>query len=222
MQLIGQYDSPFTRRVGIVLQRYALAFVHSPLSVWADAEQLARYNPLRRVPTLVLDDGTALVESWAILDVLDEWVGPERALLPARGPVRQEGMRISALGSGLADKAVSLFYEPLLRDSPSRIWIERCHTQIRDTLDRLESERAGRATDFWLGDSLSHADIAVACALRFTDEAHPGLFDPQRWPHLAAHSRRCEALPEFVAISQPILVNVGKGDSAGQGETGGA
>jgi glutathione S-transferase len=147
-------------------------------------------------------------------------VGPERALLPARGPVRQEGMRISALGSGLADKAVSLFYEPLLRDSPSRVWVERCHTQIRDTLDRLEADRAGRATDYWLGDSLSHAD--VACALRFTDEAHPGLFAPKRWPHLAAHSRRCEALPEFVAISQPILVNLDEGAGARPGETGGA
>ncbi len=62
MFLIGQYDSPFVRRVAIALRLYGLAFEHKPWSTFGDAETIAPYNPLRRVPTLVLDDGEALIE----------------------------------------------------------------------------------------------------------------------------------------------------------------
>ena len=85
MQLIGQYDSPFVRRVAIAMTLYELPFRQLPLSVWADADELARWNPLRRVPTLVLDDGECLLESFAILDAIDEMVPPERALIAAAG-----------------------------------------------------------------------------------------------------------------------------------------
>jgi len=91
MILIGQYDSPFVRRVGIALGTYGLAFEHRPWSVWGDAEKIAAHNPLRRVPTLLLDDGTALVETFAILDTIDELVPAQRALLPRSGPARRDG-----------------------------------------------------------------------------------------------------------------------------------
>src|SRR5205807_9142459 len=106
MFLIGQYDSPFVRRVAIALRLYGLAFEHRPWSTFGDADKIARYNPLRRVPALVLDDGEALIESTAILDFLDELVGPDHAMIVARGPVRRHHLKICALGSGLADKAV--------------------------------------------------------------------------------------------------------------------
>jgi glutathione S-transferase len=51
---------------------------------------------------------------------------------------------------------------------------------------------------------IGHADIAVACALRFTGEAHAGVFDDVRHPALAAHAARCEALPLFAEIVQPL------------------
>lgn len=72
MFLIGQYDSPFVRRTAIALRLYGLPFEHKPWSTFGDAEQVAAYNPVQRVPTLVLDDGEALIESSAILDYLDE------------------------------------------------------------------------------------------------------------------------------------------------------
>jgi glutathione S-transferase len=203
--LIGQYDSPFVRRVAIALRHYGIAYEHRPWSVWSDADQIARYNPLLRVPTLVQDDGTVLVESWVILDVVDELAGPARALLPRSGPARHHGLRIAALATGFADKAVSLLYEPLLRDAPSPVWIARCQRQIADTLDLLEKELGGRAC--FVGDSLSHADVAVACAIRFTREAHAEAFDFARWPRLAAHSARCEELEPFRAIVQPLVVS---------------
>jgi glutathione S-transferase len=208
LTLIGQYDSPFVRRVAVALRRYGLAYQHRPWSVWSDAEELARVNPLRRVPVLLLGDGTALVESGAILDLLDELAGAERALIPRAGGARRDALRICALATGLADKAVSLFYEPLLRAEPSETWSARCRRQIADTLDALEADRAPRATPYWFGEALGHADIAAACALRFAREAHPGLFDERRWPALAAHAARCEALDDFRAVAQPIVVKL--------------
>jgi glutathione S-transferase len=210
MVLIGQYDSPFVRRVAIALRRYQLPYEHWPWSVWADADRIARFNPLRRVPVLVLDDGVPLVESSAILDTLDDLVGPDRALLPRTGPVRRDGLRICALATGLADKAVVLLYEHVLRtqDRRSLVWVSRCQAQIRDALTALERDRQTRPTPFWLGADPGHADIAVACVLRFLSEAHPTLFRPTDTPALAAHAARCEALPEFQEIQQKLDVQV--------------
>ena len=205
MILIGQYDSPFVRRVAIALRLYGMPFEHRPWSTFGDGEQVARYNPLRRVPTLVLDDGEVLIESMAILDHLDEVAGPNAALIARRGPERRRALRICALGTGLADKAVSLFYERTFHPEPSQRWIDRCKAQIGDVLAVLDGERAGREGPYWAGTAIGHPDIAVACALRFVGEAHAGSFDLGRYPALRAHAERCEALPVFQEIAQPFL-----------------
>ena len=83
MILIGQFDSPFVRRVAIALRLYDLPFEHRPWSTFGDADKIAPYNPLRRVPTLVFEDGEVLIESTAILDYLDEVVGPSKAMIAA-------------------------------------------------------------------------------------------------------------------------------------------
>jgi glutathione S-transferase len=204
MILIGQYDSPFVRRVAIALRLYALPFEHRPWSTFGDADKIAPYNPLRRVPTLVLGDGEALIESTAILDYLDELVGPEKAMIAARGPERRHGLKICALVAGLGEKAVSLLYERVLRKDQSKIWVERCEAQIGGVLEVLEKERARIATPYWFGERIGHADVAVACVLRLTVEAHPVLFDDTRHPALATHAARCEALPAFQEIVQPL------------------
>ena len=66
------------------------------------AIRIAPFNPLRRVPTLVLDDGEALIESSAILDHLDEIVGPSRAMIADAGPARRHALKVCALATGLA------------------------------------------------------------------------------------------------------------------------
>src|SRR6202008_2015847 len=83
MILIGQYDSPFVRRVGIALTLYGLPFEHRPWSTFGDADKVRPYNPLVRVPTLVLDDGEVLIESHSILDHIDSLVPADRRLFPA-------------------------------------------------------------------------------------------------------------------------------------------
>ena len=79
MLLIGMFDSPFVRPVAVSLKLLDIPFEHANWSVGKDYERIREFNPLVRVPTLVLDDGTALVECAAILDHLDETVGPARA-----------------------------------------------------------------------------------------------------------------------------------------------
>jgi glutathione S-transferase len=204
MILIGQYDSPFVRRVAIAMRLYGLAFEHRPWSTFAEGDRIAPFNPLRRVPTLVFEDGEALIESSAILDYLDELVGPEQAMIAESGPERRHALKICALATGLGDKAVSLVYERVLRKDPSKIWVERCEAQIGGVLEVLEAERAAIATPYWFGERIGHADIAVACVLRFTGEAHPGLFDEARYPALLAHAARCEAPPPFQEIVQKL------------------
>ncbi|MDX9999383.1 MAG: glutathione S-transferase family protein [Phenylobacterium sp.] len=209
MILIGQYDSPFVRRVAVALRLYGMPYEHRPWSVFGDAEEIARYNPLRRVPTLVLDDGEALVESSAILDWLDEQAGPERALIAPSGPQRRATLKVCALATGMGDKAVSLIYEQVVHGRGTPAWVERCRTQIAGVLDALEASR-GEGT-WWFGERPTHADIAVGCVLRFIGEALPGVFDPARWPRLAAHGAACEAHPDFAAVVQPFHVTPPKG-----------
>jgi glutathione S-transferase len=210
MILIGQYDSPFVRRVAVALQVYGLPYEHRPWSVWRDADEIAIHNPLRRVPTLVIGGSEALVDSAAILDAVDDMVEPTRALVPRTGPSRRRALRVCALACGAGDKAVSLLYESLLRDPPSTVWTTRCRAQIAETFDLLEAERHGSTTPFWLGDTLGHADIAVACVLRFTTEAHGDAFDLARWPLLRDLASRCEARPEMQAVVQPLIVTLPK------------
>jgi glutathione S-transferase len=206
MILIGHYDSPFVRRVAIALRFYGMAYEHRAWSVFAQSDEIAAYNPLKRVPTLVLEDGEVLIESGAILDWLDEAAGPERALIAASGLERRQALKVCALATGLADKGVSLVYERAVHNRTTALWVERCQSQIGGVLDALEADRAARPGRWWFGEQINHADVAVACVLRFLCEAHPEVFDRTRWPVLAAHAKACEALPEFTAVLQPFFV----------------
>ncbi|HSZ53320.1 MAG TPA: glutathione S-transferase family protein [Caulobacteraceae bacterium] len=205
MILIGQYDSPFVRRVAVGLRVYGMAYEHRPWSTFGDGDRISEFNPLRRVPTLVLDSGEVLIESFAILDHLDELAGPSRTLIPASGPERREALRVCALATGLCDKMVSLVYERVLHEAVSPTWVSRCETQIGQVLELLEGDRAGRASPYWFGDRLGHPDIAVTCALRFLSEAHPNLAQAGLRPALAAHAARCEALDAFADVVQPFI-----------------
>jgi len=190
MILIGQYDSPFVRRVAIAMRLYGLAFEHQAWSTFGEGDKIAPFNPLRRVPTLVLDDGEALIESTAILDHLDEFVGAGKAMIARAGPPRRRCLKICALATGLGDKAVSLVYERVLRkDQPSKIWVERCEMQIDDVLEVLETERASIASPYWFGEEISHADIAVAACYDLSARPIRDCSTPRAIRHLARTPR---------------------------------
>lgn len=205
MILIGQYDSPFVRRVGIALTIYGLPFEHRTWSAFSDADKLRPYNPLTRVPTLVLDNGETLIESHSMLDYLDSLVPADRAMFPREEPARRQALRVAALATGLGDKAVSLFYEKRLHKEASEAWVERCRTQMSAAFAALEADRAGQSSAYWFGANIGHVDIAVACTLRFIADVHGGLMSMADFPALSEHAQRMEALPVFQLISQPFI-----------------
>jgi glutathione S-transferase len=190
MILIGQYDSAFVRRVGIALRLYDLPFTHRPWSVFGDRDRLMAVNPLGSVPVLLLEDATPLPDSKAILDHLDGLVPAAAQLWPH---------------DGLTDRFVSLFYERRLHQAPSPVLTDRREAQVRATLAALEQARAAAPGDWLFGSRLTHADIALACALRHLRESLPDLFDVYSLPALTAHAARAEGLAVFREISQPFL-----------------
>lgn len=205
MILIGQYDSPFVRRVGIALTLYGLPFEHRPWSVFGETEKIRPLNPLTRVPTLVLDHGEVLVDSPSMLDYLDSLVPADRAMFPRAEPDRHKALKVAALATGLAEKSVSLFYEKRLHREVSDVWVERCRAQIGGVLQALEEDRGRRVGDYWFGDRIGHADIAIACTLRFIGEVHAHVIDLKGFPALEVHATRLEALAVFRTISQPFI-----------------
>jgi glutathione S-transferase len=205
MKLIGQFDSPFVRRVGIALTLYGMEFEHLPFSSFGEWQKFAAHNPLRRVPSLVLDHGEALIDSAAILDHLDEVHGRDRALIAASGPARREALRRIALACGTADKAVSFFYARLFAPSLDPAFVERTEGQIRDGLTALNAECADKSGLWWRSDTLGHDDIAVACVARFLSEAYAHLVSLGDYSALAEHCRAAEALPAFQTINQEFI-----------------
>jgi glutathione S-transferase len=195
MILIGQYDSPFVRRVAISLRILGLGYEHDTRSVFADFDAVRRINPLGRIPSLALDDGNVLIDSAAILDWLDQSAGPQRALIPPAGTERRHVLHRMVLATGVIDKAGAAAYERLIRPAPYRWpeWIARCLTQAAGGLEALEAEQ-------WPASArLDQAEITTACMLRWLQIAVSDMLPPGRYPALEALSARCEARQEFSA-----------------------
>ena len=196
MILVGQYDSPFVRRVAVSLQTLGFAYEHDTRSVFGDFEAMRQINPLGRIPSLVLDGGEMLIDSAAILDWLDQEVGPERALVPAGGAQRRRVLRLMALAAGAIDKIGAATYERVIRPAALRWpeWIERCRIQGEGAIAALAAEP-------WpAGARLDQAQITTACMIRYVRMADPEALPPGRHPSLDALSQSCEALPAFQAI----------------------
>src|SRR5262245_50924061 len=185
--LVGQYDSPYVRRGAISLHLPGLPFERDTRSVFADAEAMRRVNPLGRIPSLVLDDGEVLIDSAAILDHVDQTVGPDRALVPASGAARRQALRIIALGSGAVDKAGAIAYERLLRPAEKvhEPWIDRCATQLASALDTLEGLEA---TPWLTGPRMMQPDIMVGAMLGYLKLRVPEALPPGRYPALERFS----------------------------------
>ena len=199
MILVGQYDSPFVRRVAVTLHVLGFPYEHDTRSVFGDFESMRQTNPLGRIPSLILDDGTVLVDSGVILDHLDEEVGPERALIPRSGLARRQVLHRVALASGAIDKAGAANYERLLRPQQYQWpeWMARLETQAIGAIAAL-------ADLSWPEEApLDQAQITTTCLLRYLQLRSPGLAPLERYPSLAALAARCEKRPEFQATYPP-------------------
>lgn len=200
LQLIGLNDSPFVRRVGVTLELYGLPYRKTDWSVYRNVDQLKTVNPMNTAPTVVLDDGTMLIESHAIIDWLDRQVSPERRLMPAGGVERRDCQQIIAVADVACEKVGQLYRERDWR--PRELWyavaIERFGSQIAVACSELEKRLAG---EWFVGGRMTQADLAGAITLRFVryyarelDFALPAL------PRLESLGARLEALPAFKAF----------------------
>jgi glutathione S-transferase len=196
MILVGQYDSPYVRRVAVSLRVLGFDYEHDTRSVFGDFDSMLATNPLGRIPSLVLDSGETLIDSAAILDWLDQSVGAARALLPPAGEPRVGALKRIALSSGAIDKVGAANYERLIRPAHLRWpeWIQRCLTQAAGALAALDAE-------VWPAEGLGQAEITTACMLGYVRLTDPALIPPGRYRRLDALSARCEARPEFVATA---------------------
>jgi glutathione S-transferase len=198
MILVGQFDSPFVRRVAVTLHHYGMPYTRNTMSVISDAAEMARINPLGRVPSLILDNGEVLIDSNAIADHLEEAAGDRANLLPPAGEERRRVLRVVAASCGVVDKAIAIVYENLFheRQQLSQTWLGRCEGQVASTVRYLESHMTGA----WIaGERFSQADIMTGATLSYLTLRLPALFPREAYPQLAALSDRCEALPCFAA-----------------------
>lgn len=125
-------------------------------------------SPLGRIPTMVLDDGTALFDSRVICEHLAS-LAPDANLLPAGGPARWKCLTLQALAQGLADTAVNLRYETALRPEALRWdeWIASQQKRIGRSLDALENERFDDLAEVNVGS------ISAAVCLGYMDFRYP-------------------------------------------------
>jgi len=202
MLLIGVNRSPFTRRVAITLNLYGLPFEQRALSGFGNREEVRASNPLGRIPALVLDDGETLIDSGAIIDHLDEVVGPERALAPATGADRRAVLRAAAMLMGACEKCLHAAYELNHRPAEKvhQPWIDDCRAQVTNALNAAEA-MVDPAQSYLLLGRLTHADVAAMLAERIA-RLGQGIDTPTLTPRLYALSARLAEEPAFRA-TQP-------------------
>jgi len=203
MILIGQYDSPFVRRVAVTLQLYKFAYEHRPWSAVGDADKIVEVNPLIRVPTLVTAEGEAITDSSTIIQLLDHMAG-FGAFLSRSWPQQGDMLRITAFAAGVAEKGVALLYEKAFHKGALPAWHDRLIRQVTETLAMLDRARAASQTPWLFGERLSHADIMIGTTYCFLREAHAGAIDLDAYKALKKHSKACDALPEFKNAYQPF------------------
>ena len=193
MILIGRNMSPFVRRVAASLNLLGLPYEQRILSTVDNKAEIEAVNPLGRVPALILDDGEVLVDSNAILDAIDDMVGPARALIPATGADRRRVMRPLAIAVGATEKTVATYYE---RRRPAGLMWEsngqKLWSQAAAGFEALDALAASRP---WLaGDTMTQADITATAGLDFCQMMMPDLV-AGRFPSLAALRDRANAIP---------------------------
>jgi glutathione S-transferase len=199
MQLIGMLDSPYVRRVAISLQLLELPFEHRPLSVFRAYEEFRHINPLVKVPTLICDDGTVLVESTLILDYAEALTQGGRTLMPRALPQRLRALRRIGLALVACEKSVQIIYERNLRppEKQHEPWIGRVSAQLQAAYQELEAELGAQALR--ADASIDQAGISTAVAWQFTQQMLPEVVPASTCPLLAAFSASAEALPPFRA-----------------------
>ena len=198
MILVGRYLSPFVRRVAATLQWLHIPYEHRSLSPALDADAVKPFNPMLKVPALVLDDGEILIESSAILDSILETV-TSQTLLPARGPARRQVLQQCGIMTSALDKSVAAIYEKTKRPK------EKIHQPFLDTLvaqaqagvDQIEALVAANKLEG--AENPTIASITAAVGYSFISAMLPEACSAERHPALAKFAGAFEQTDAFKA-----------------------
>jgi glutathione S-transferase len=201
LKLIASLTSPFARKVAIALAEKKYEYQLVEATPWGADNAVHAWNPLGKLPVLLLDDGTALYDSRVIVEYLDT-VSPGSRLIPETVRQRIAVKRWEALADGVCDAALALVLEarrPLRQQSKE--WIARQRRKVDEGVAELSRE-LGEKT--WCnGEAFSLADIATGCTLGYLDLRHPDVAWRTDFANLARLADRLGKRPSFQDSAPP-------------------
>ena len=201
MKLIGSYTSPYVRKVRIALAEKKIEYDFVEESPWAAQTTVPTYNPLGKVPVLVLDDGTTLFDSRVIVEYLDT-VSPVSRLIPEPNRQRIVVKRWEALADGICDAAVAVVLESRRSArQQNKDWLDRQLRKVDLGLKELGNELGEKV---WCnGEAYSLADIATGCALAYLDLRHAAIDWRAAYPNLVKLAEKLAKRPSFAETVPP-------------------
>lgn len=164
MKLIGTTTSPYVRKVRIVLSEKKIDYALQLEDLNVPDSTLSEFNPLGKVPCLIMEDGKTLYDSSVIAEYLDT-ITPVGKLLPPSGRARADVKCWEALANGVMDAAILARLEETKRPKKqqSTTWIQHQLGKVHSGLKAMSGQLGEKN---WCHDNTySLADIAVGCAL---------------------------------------------------------
>ena len=204
MKLIASHTSPYARKVRIAMaeKRIECEFVED--NVWAATTTVPQFNPLGKVPVLVLEDGLAVFDSRVIVEYLDG-ISPVSRLIPDNSRDRVLVKRWEALGDGIADAGILVFLETKRPEAQqSKASIARQFGKIDAGIATAAREIGAR--EYFIGNALSLADIAMSCALLWIEYRLPQVRWRESHPGLKTWIEKLELRASFVETAPPPIV----------------
>jgi glutathione S-transferase len=199
MKLIGSFASPYTRKTRIVAAEKRVDYEWESQNVWSPASPVPEYNPLGKVPVLVLDDGNTVYDSRVICELLDS-MSPIGKLIPADNRERIEVRRWEALADGVLDAGVLARLERARPDGErSQGWIDRQLAKIDRGLDAMEVQLGAKT--WCCGQNFTLADVAAGACLGWLDFRFPQLEWRKERPNL---SRLMVKLGERASFAETV------------------
>ena len=203
MKLLASLASPYTRKVRVVLAEKKIDCELELVDVQPAENPVNTHNPLGKVPTLVLDDGTPLFDSRVIVEFLDARA-PINRLIPDETRERVAVRRWEALADGVLDAGLLVRYEALRpKNERSQAWVDKQVARIHRGAALIAKDLEGR--NWCHGDRYSLADIAVGCCMGWLDFRKPGDMDwAKEYPGIERHYRKLMERPAF-ADTVPVV-----------------
>ncbi len=185
MKLIGSASSPYVRKVRVVMAEKKLEYDFVLENVWTAETLIGEFNPLGKVPCLVMEGSEALQDSRVIVEYLDT-LSPVGKLIPSVGRERAEVKTWEALADGLLDASLLARLEATWAGRSdaerSQAWIDRQLGKVHAALRAMSQGLADKS--YCVGIHLSLADIAVGCALGYLDFRFPQIDWRSLYPNL--------------------------------------